>query len=136
MVVKDISSNALLPGFSGLCLFTLCDLTQVPHPHCVLRSRAVMTAVPTAGAAARVSEFICATAKRRAKGSASVLVIFVSSRRGGSLSHDILNTETFAGHLKDKATTLAGLEMENARATWSNQTIPVIWGVKTAWEMV
>lgn len=27
---------------------------------------------------------------------------------------------------------------ENARATWSNQTIPVIWGggVKTAWEMV
>lgn len=88
MIVKHISSNALLPSFSGLCLFILCDLTQVPHPHCVLRSRAV-TAVPTAGAATRVSEFICATAKRRAEGSTSSLVIFVSSRRGGRLSHDI-----------------------------------------------
>lgn len=97
MVVKDISSNALLPSFSGLCLFTLCDLTQVPHPHCVLRSRAVMMAVPTAGAAARVSEFICANAKRQTEGSARILVIFTASRRGGSLSHDILNTKTFVG---------------------------------------
>lgn len=95
MVVKDISSNSLLSSFSGLCLFTLCDLTQVPHAHCVLRSRAVMMAVPTAGAAARVSEFICANAKRRAEGSESILVIFVSSRRGGSLNRDILNTKTF-----------------------------------------
>ena len=125
MIVKHISSNVLLPSFSGLCLFTqVRKLTQVPHPHCVLRSRAVMTAVPTAGAAARVSEFICATAKRRAEGSTNILVIFVSSRRGGSLSHDILNTKTVAGHLKDEATTLAVFQGQKLFQEWKTQEPP------------
>lgn len=80
--------------------------------------------VPTAGAAARVSEFICANAKRRAEGSASILVIFASSRRSGSLSRDILNTKTFVGHLKDEATTLAVFQGQNYSRNGKIQETP------------
>lgn len=54
--------------------------------------------------------------------------------------NDIL--KTLVGCLKDEVTTFVLSQgqnypgNENTRATWSNQTIPVIEGVKAAWKMV